>query len=208
MGESGSDISYDVSKVAAEAHLSIRNTAGWVVPRQANGIPLDLFTNRVLWGLPRAAGGLLSWYMAMKDMLVVKDEVINAMGRYNHDNVLQRGSNSLGAYGTYGTKNHSFMNAVVEHGAVLRPGIARLGPGNKVTFTDGAEVEADALIQNTGFRFDWGVIKPGEHDAQLRGVMDDAQDSVRNLWKNCIHPEMGASLCFIGYARPAFGSQV
>ena len=81
MGESGSDIGYAVSCVASETHFSVRNTAGWVVPREAHGTPLDLFTNRVLWGLPRAAGGLLSMYMGAKDAYVVKDKFINAMGK-------------------------------------------------------------------------------------------------------------------------------
>ena len=91
----------------------------------------------------------------------------------------------------------------------MRPAIASLGPGKKVTFTDGSEVEADVLIQNTGFTgFEGGLVHPAKGDRALRTAMEDAQSDVRNLWKSVIHPELGPSLCFIGYARPAFGSQV
>lgn len=204
MGESGSDLAYEVAKHSAKSYLSIRRTAGWVVPRLRKGVPADLVTNRILWGLPRAVGPYISHVMATGDSQVDNDKVINAMGKYNF-NVLEKGSNNLGIYGTFGTKNHSFVAAMVEYGAEMKGDIASVGPGNKVTFVDGSEVEADVVLQNTGFKYCFGIIKT-DGDKLLEKVMCDAQDT-RNLWKKTLHPDLGARLVFTGFCRPAFGSQ-
>ena len=34
-------------------------TFEWVVPRYRGDIPVDLMTNRIIWGLPRIMGGIL-----------------------------------------------------------------------------------------------------------------------------------------------------
>mmetsp|Transcript_41803 Transcript_41803/g.99158 ORF Transcript_41803/g.99158 Transcript_41803/m.99158 type:complete len:575 (+) Transcript_41803:83-1807(+) len=205
MGESGSDISYDAARQCAETFISIRKTAGWVVPRLRNSTPADIVTNRILWGLPRRAGPWLSRAMATGDSVLDRDEVIKEMGKYNFA-VLEKGSNRLGVYGTFGTKNTSFLKAMVKCGAKLKPEIIRLGPGKSVHFADSTVTEADVLLFNTGFRYDFSFIQPSADDVELKQALEDAKD-VRNLWKKVLHPAVGASLCFVGFARPAFGSQ-
>ena len=59
-GESGSDIARQISAVAEECSVSLRDSTGWVVPSMLGGAAADTSTHRALWGLPRKYGSKLS----------------------------------------------------------------------------------------------------------------------------------------------------
>ena len=203
VGESGSDIPLFICQHGATSvHISCRGV-GWVFPRtrpRKGGLPADLATNRLLWGLPRYMNGVLSYLMASGD--AKKDEpVLKMMGETN----LRHPS---GVYKTYGTKSSSFLEAVVEHGAVLKPQVRSLGPGKRVVFTDGTEIEADILVCSTGFGPPGftSLLAAGSADGLLKRVLDDASTSVRHLYKRAVHPELPDRLFWVGFARPQHGS--
>ena len=123
MGESGSDLSLTAARVAKECHLSIRSTPGWTVPRYRNGSPADLATSRLLWGLPRCAGHILSKIMVASDKNLDPDAVIRRTAELNAQ-VIEDTEKNRGVYATFGTKNSSYVTAMVDFGASLHPDIA------------------------------------------------------------------------------------
>ena len=65
-------------------------------------------------------------------------------------------------------------------------------------FTNGERVEADVVLCNTGFVRDWSY---------LSGVVPSAAafTETRTLFKHMVDPDIGPSLSFVGWARPAEG---
>ncbi|NOY47504.1 MAG: NAD(P)/FAD-dependent oxidoreductase, partial [Chlorobi bacterium] len=59
-GESASDVAYEISKVAKECLVSLRETTGWIVPRKRGEHAADVSTHRGIWDLPRDYGRILS----------------------------------------------------------------------------------------------------------------------------------------------------
>jgi dimethylaniline monooxygenase (N-oxide forming) len=203
VGESGSDIPLFIKQQpGTEVYISMRG-CGWIFTRtrpRKGGLPADLNTNRVLWGLPSYMNGLLSYYMASGDAADKTDPVIQLIGKLN----LQHPG---GVYKTYGTKSASFAEAIVEHGAVLAPQVAQLGPGKRVEFTDGTVVEADVIVCNTGYGapvFEQ-MLAPNSTDGELRKVLQECS-CVRSLYKRCVHPDLPNRLFLVGFARPQHGS--
>ena len=66
LGESGSDVPYWIAKeVGTKVSVAYRGK-GWLVPRTRplrTGLPTDLNTNRMLWGLPRFYNRLISFLL-------------------------------------------------------------------------------------------------------------------------------------------------
>ena len=66
LGESGSDVPYWIAKEPGTSVTIAARGLGWCVPRRrplATGLPTDLNTNRLLWGLPRNFNRVLSFIM-------------------------------------------------------------------------------------------------------------------------------------------------
>ena len=144
--------------------------------------------------------GVLSYLMASGDAKQI-DPILRMMGETNL-------RHPAGVYKTYGTKSSSFIEAIVEHGAVMKPQVRSIGPGKRVVFTDGSEIEADILVCSTGFGPpNFTHLMPADStDALLERVLHDASSSVRNLYKRSIHPELPDRLFWVGFARPQHGS--
>ena len=79
-GESGSDVAFEISQVAKECWVSLRESTGWVVPRKRGGHAADVSTHRGIWDLPREYGKLLSPFV-LKLERGRKDPVFDASGR-------------------------------------------------------------------------------------------------------------------------------
>jgi dimethylaniline monooxygenase (N-oxide forming) len=203
VGESGSDIPLLIQRQpGTTVHISMRG-CGWVFTRtrpRKGGLPADLNTNRVLWGLPLYMNSVLSRHMAAGDAANTTDPVIQRLGEINQ-------THPAGVYKTYGTKSSSFIEAIVEHGAQLRPQIAQLGPGKRVTFLDGTTAEADAIVCNTGYGAPvfTSLLPEDSSDSELRGILRECA-TVRDLYKRCVHPRIPDRLFFVGFARPQHGS--
>jgi len=99
---------------------------------------------------------------------------------------------------------------MLEYNCKRKPGIKELKKPKTVVFEDGTQEEIDEIVCCTGFanEFDYLRNEEGndpEHSKLLRRVANDARIS-HNLYKHCVHPEMGDELFFIGFVRPCFGA--
>jgi len=207
IGESGSDVPYWVAKEpGTKVTIAVRGM-GWCVPRRRplrTGLPADLNTNRLLWGLPRYLNHVISFLMAYFDSRLDSDPVIRNMGLLNL-------KHSAGFYKTYGTKSIKFLVAIEHLGVQFIPSTISEMSGYNVEFEDGSSGEFDMILLNTGYQksnlegfcFDRTSMEV-DHDATLFQVLKEASYG-RNLYKRVVHPAID-NLFFIGLVRPAFGS--
>ncbi|KAK3277566.1 hypothetical protein CYMTET_14435 [Cymbomonas tetramitiformis] len=206
-GESGSDIAGLISNVASAAVMVKRGKHGHVVSRyQINPStsdpmkdlrpwPSDCDTNRSHYSLPRwlgpTIGSARGWGQSKKAMLMGSP----VEAKISEVNRLQR----THGFVIFGTKNDSFVKAMIYDGLELKPSITKF-EGQNVHFEDGTVFEnCDALVLNTGYRM---------HFPFLEGVVPDfcSCPDVRSLWKHSFHPDLGTDIMFSGFARPGFGA--
>ena len=191
-GESSADITLEISRAAAQTWVSLRRTAGWVVPRHRSGRAADLSTNRALWGLPRSYGPELSQRIISFDDS--HDSRVNKVAAE-----LNRSCNDLfGVWSTFGTKNHSLPEAIANHGCQVVGDIVEVADGGRrLRESGGAWIDGvDVVLFCTGYKARAPFLPPALRDTDPR-----------SLYKHMLHPEHGSSLAWIGLARPGFGSQ-
>ena len=191
-GESGSDVALQISQVANNCWVSLRNTTGWLLPRKRSIYAGDISTNRALWGLPRNYGA------ALKDMLCQfelshKNPVNDAAFKLN-TKVKER----KGVWGTYGTKTFSLPKAIAHHDCKVVGEIVKVEDGGKTLHTKDGETlrNIDAVVFSTGYK-NYVPFLPEE----LK------ETDPRSLYKHMFHQKYGDKIVWIGWARPNFGSQ-
>eukprot|EP01116_Phalansterium_solitarium_P011606 TRINITY_DN2733_c0_g2_i1.p1 TRINITY_DN2733_c0_g2~~TRINITY_DN2733_c0_g2_i1.p1 ORF type:complete len:596 (-),score=127.43 TRINITY_DN2733_c0_g2_i1:635-2422(-) len=196
LGESGSDIALLLAKQTEHGNVcvSTRSGPGYIIPRQVYGMVADLDTNRCYHSIPR-------WMMAtrfhrvktwLEDFWLCPTDdlkVLSAASAINR----RRGQSP---FHRFGTKNLSFVEAMVHHGAHYRPDIARL-ESDAAVFADGSRFECDAVISCNGF-----AIKLPFLDADIAAEAS----KVRSMYKRIFLPSMGDRIGFIGFFRPGLGS--
>ncbi len=191
-GESGTDIALEISRVASQCWISLRGSTGWVTPRKRGKMPADIATHRGVWGLPRSYGEDLTQALlkieqgrntAESDAAVLLNKKI---------------SNRLGMFGTYGTKSFALPTAMTEFGCKLVGEIVDVeAAGRRLKSRDGHSIDdLDAIVFCTGFT--------SRNDFLPDGLQ---QIVPRSHYKHMFHPDYGLRLCWIGWARPNFGSQ-
>merc|ERR1711874_130699 len=84
----------------------------------------------------------------------------------------------------------------------LRPGIVGFGGGHDVVFSDGSKTQADVVVCCTGY----SPAVPFLRDKALTLGEGGAIDPAGQLYKRVFAPRCGASLAFIGFARPQIGA--
>lgn len=193
-GESASDITLEVAKVAARTHVSLRNGPGWVVPRLRGDLAADISTHRGFWTLP------FQWGRRISPKLVEADRrrgetspVLAEVARLN-----AKVASPYGIRGIFGTKSLGLPTAIAEHGAKVIGEVAKVLDGGRTLLTqDGERIEGvDAILLATGYGSRVPFLPEG-----LRRI------DPRKMYKNIFLPEFEAALAFIGFARPTFGSQ-
>jgi len=191
-GESGSDMAYEISQVAEQCWVSLRESTGWVVPRKRGEHAADVSTHRGIWDLPREYGKQLSPYV-LKLERGRKDPVFDALADLN-DMVKA----SRGIWGIYGTKTLALPKAIANYGCKVVDDIVKVENGGKtLTSKSGAILDnVDAVVFSTGYH-NRNDFMPTELQ-----VCDP-----RSLYKHMFHPDYGDRLAWIGWARPGFGSQ-
>lgn len=191
-GESGADIALEISRVARRCTVSLRTSAGWILPRKRGMMAADIATHRGLYGLPREFGIEVSRQISSHEASYA-DPVNDAAARLN-----ARVTAPYGVWGTYGTKNFSLPEAVAHHGCQVVSGVSAIEEaGRSIAFADGAVLkDIDAIVLCTGYR------------SRLPFLPEPlpAQDP-RALYKHMFHPRYADTLAWIGFARPGFGSQ-
>ena len=191
-GESGSDVAFEISQVAEQCWVSLRETTGWIVPRKRGGHAADVSTHRGIWDLPRDFGRRLSPFV-LKLERARKDPVFDALADLN-----QKVSSKNGIWGIYGTKTLALPQAIANYNCKVVGDIVSVEDGGRTLKTaDGLSLnDIDMIVFSTGY-----VNKVDFMPEELQ------ECNPRQLYKHIFHPEYKERLAWIGWARPAFGSQ-
>ncbi len=191
-GESGSDVALEVSRVANNCWVSLRNTTGWVAPRKRGVYAADISTHRGVWGLPRNFGKTLSEAIYQAE-LSQNDPVHDTAVELN-----KRIKVKKGVWGIFGTKTFSLPKAIVHHDCKVVGEVVKVEDGGKTLHTAGGETlkNIDAVVFSTGYK-NYVPFLPEE----LK------QTDPRSLYKHMFHPKYRDKIVWIGWARPGFGSQ-
>jgi dimethylaniline monooxygenase (N-oxide forming) len=219
-GESGADIVAEVAAHAAETVLSLRRGVA-VLPRNILGNPQD-------HQLSRLQNSAAHWIFQTRHPdddhkrriyrwsflpLVLVDKLIQLIFRCFWEFLPQLRDSSLAAVrsnlrtrkltlellkasgGTlneqFGTKTDEFVRALADGRCRRAPAIARFD-GPRVVFEDGSAFTPDLVIFCTGF------------DTRMPYLEESLTTASRFL--HTFNAEIGSSLGFIGFLRPAFGA--
>jgi NADPH-dependent 2,4-dienoyl-CoA reductase/sulfur reductase-like enzyme len=177
LGASAVDIAADLSRHAVQTVLSVRRGLH-IVPKQLYGTSVDLIADA-----PWFTGKSFA-----EQRQFVEQALLVAHGK-------------LSDYGLPEPDHPIFSSAVtisdeilsrIRHGAVVpKPAIDRLD-GDRVSFTDGSSVEADAIIYCTGFRMALPFLPAG--------CPTGSQGAV-TLYRRIVAPDR-PGLLFLGLIRP------
>ncbi|MFN6496357.1 MAG: flavin-containing monooxygenase [Nostoc sp. DedQUE01] len=191
-GESGSDLALEISRVANNCWVSLRNTTGWVAPRRRGIYAADISTHRGVWGLPRNYGATLSKAI-YKAEWNYKDPVHDIAVELNKKIKAKKG-----VWGIYGTKTFSLPKAIAHHGCKVAGEIVKVEDGGKTLHTADGEIlqNIDAIVFSTGYK-NYVPFLPE----------DIRKSDPRSLYKHMFHPTYQDKIVWIGWARPGFGSQ-
>jgi dimethylaniline monooxygenase (N-oxide forming) len=177
MGNSAMDIAVELGSVARAVYLASRRGAH-IVPKFAMGHPIDTFNTALPlpWAVKRAFFSLI---------------VRSTIGR-PQDVGLPKPDHRLGeAHPTVSQR----ITASVRAGTVIpKPNIASFA-GDRVRFSDGSEVEADAIVYCTGYNVSFPFL-----DAEVIHPVDNRVE----LFHQVFAPDV-ANLAFIGLVQP-FGA--
>ncbi len=211
LGESGSDIALMSSKVAKSVSISVKDgpsggSSGYTLPRYTKGEVGDLNTSRGygagnVWGPSeyRKFAALVdsashsSNTAALKELAKCyigtdKFTPLELMAIEWNDKF-----NNL-PYNRFGTKNYSFLEAIHDYGAKVV---------GHVSSWDEVPHEVDLIIFCTGYRATFPFFDETSHPAVDLHV---SSPNHRNRYLHMIDLDVGTSLAFIGYSRPAFGA--
>ena len=219
-GESGADVAAEVAANAAETVLSLRRGVA-VQSRVQLGKPKDLQTSRLMhstahWVFQTRNPAddhkrrtyrwtvlpLLFVDKALQQLSLFVFDFLASLWAPTFDEIrtnwrvrqlsLQLLRESGGTFNEqFGTKSDDFVRAIATGCCRRVPGITRFD-GPRVVFTDGSAFTPDLVIFCTGF------------DTRLPYLDDAVAAAPRYL--HTFHTEIGESLGFIGFLRPAFGA--
>lgn len=191
-GESGSDVAYEISQVAQQCWVSLRESTGWIVPRKRGDHAADVSTHRGIWDLPREYGKQLSPFV-LKLERGRKDPVFDALADLNDKVKAARG-----IWGIYGTKTLALPKAIANYGCKVVDDIVTVENGGRRLISLSGDIleDIDAVVFSTGYH------NRNDFMPEALRVCDP-----RSLYKHMFHPNYGDRLAWIGWARPGFGSQ-
>jgi dimethylaniline monooxygenase (N-oxide forming) len=219
-GESGADIAAEVAAHAAETVLSLRRGVA-VQPRKQFGVPRDLLTSRLM-------NGAAHWVFQTRNPaddrkrtvyrwsvlpVVVVDKLLQLSYRFFWEFLPLFNAQSMAAIranlatrsltkrllaesgGTvneqFGTKTDDFVRAIATGRCRRAPAIERF-EGARVVFNDGSTFDPELVIFCTGF--------------EVRFPYLDQALASQPRFLHTFDPDIGESLAFIGFLRPAFGA--
>ena len=199
-GESGSDITNEISMHASKTAIAIRGKHGHLIPRiQGSGRVTDLNTNRCRYSNPYIFGDWVGYVNQMAKKTVAQwgpdsdlKKVLRKIGELN----MKQGTS---AFSKFGCKNEGFVSAMVLRDAELHRDTFELYE-NKAVFADGTTFECDAIVACTGYRNIFPMFD--EHHPEISFHGQNPRTNYKQVM--CIaHP---GEIAFFGFARPAFGS--
>ena len=178
MGNSACDIAVDLARVAGQVYLSTRRSA-WVLPKYLLGVPTDrwsgFFTRRLK----------LPTWLARNLVNAVARVAVGPQERFGVPRPRHR------IHREHTTVGQELLQYVAYDWIRMRPDIAELD-GRAVRFTDGSEVEADVLIQATGYDASFPFLS----EDLVRGAEEGGR-----LYRRIVHPD-APGLFFAGLIQP------
>lgn len=186
VGETAADVVHEIAGVAESCTLSVRRHQPVIVRNPGKrGYPNDAYTSHLLNSVPLQIATLGARLQAKFGKRFGKTPIERAVADWN--------SRNRYFFNHFFTKNESFLHRVVDGTLTVNAsGIERLGR-DYVQFKDGRREQIDTIMLNTGYVENFDILKNV-----------DVGD-VRRMYKHMIHPELGDSMVFIGWARPAAG---
>lgn len=175
------EIASDLSMLGAAAvHLSQRRQR-YVLPKMVCGVPLEYYAFS-------RAGALMRDTATPAQLLAAQKQFVTTYGgdpaRYGapapHPDIAKAGF----------TGSQHYLNLVAENRLDVHPWMKKV-EGRTVTFTDGSQVEVDAIIIGTGFDLDLDFLSP----AMVATLRKD--DKGMQLAEFTFHPDL-PGLAFIG----------
>ena len=186
IGETAADVVSEIAQVANNCVLSVRRHQP-IVARYPRGREHtnDTYTSYLLNAIPLSVITPFQKLGAKLGKRFGRTPASRAVAAWN--------SKNDHFFNHFLTKNEAFVDRIVD--GTLRvnaSGIERLGK-DYVVFKDGHRETVDTIMLNTGYTEDFNLVKDVDvHD-------------VRAMYKHMIHPDLGAGVAFIGWARPAVG---
>ncbi|KAF9982124.1 Cyclopentanone 1,2-monooxygenase (CPMO) [Mortierella antarctica] len=180
LGNSGVDLAVELSLNQSEVYLSCRRPC-WVTPRWLLGRPLDHFLTR------------LSFMPPLIVMQFIFSLLFKILCPPTHENMKPEAL-PLGCHPTVSTLLYERIST-----GTIKPSknIKKLGPGKKVLFEDGTEVEADAVLYCTGYHITFPVL---DSDIVTDGKPDAQENNEVWTWKSMVPPRH-PNLAFIGLSQ-------
>ncbi len=199
-GESGSDITNEISHYAAKCAIAIRGKHGHLIPRiQGNGRVTDLNTNRCRYSNPYVFGDWIGYVNQMAKRFFAsfgkQTDMKRVLQKIGELNMRQKTS----AFSKFGCKNEGFVTAMVLRGAELHRDNFVLHE-DKAVFDDGTEFECDSIVACTGYRNSFPFLDEYHLDLCKAGM------TPRGNFKQVFAIDYPGEIGFFGFARPAFGS--
>ncbi len=192
-GETAADVATQIADVAASCWTSFRRYPSVLQRYYDYGTQrhtVDAFVTRIQAWLPRFVMNRRLLQDAQRTLQAPPDKT------RPRDRLLAEWTIKCGtpAHQSF-QKNDGFVESVLAGKLQVKPcGIQRLEE-DSVVFTDGSRIKADVLMCCAGY-------EEGKPPNLIEGV-DIAE--VRQLYKHVFHPDLGARVAFIGWARPAQG---
>ncbi|MEO0706586.1 MAG: NAD(P)-binding domain-containing protein [Cyanobacteria bacterium J06649_5] len=190
-GESGVDIATELSHVASEAFLSLRS-GKFIIPRinPLNGVANDYDTNRIRNAPPSP---LRNWFMQFKRQLCFHT------GEHTPEAAFRAqllAVSSAGPASQTVTKSDDFVHRVMAGKLALRKNVVGFDREN-VLFADGTHQPVDVVLFAHGYTPVFPFLK--HPDGVLARHPGD-------MFVNMFHPDIGDSIGFCGFVRPAIGA--
>ncbi|WP_416977561.1 flavin-containing monooxygenase [Streptomyces sp. T028] len=177
LGATAVDVAADLSRYAEQTMLSVRRGLH-IVPKQLFGMALDQIADAPWW----ISMSLSEQRHFIEQALLVARGKLSDYGLPEPDHPL---------FATAITISDEILSRI-RHGAVTpRTAIDAIN-GDRVSFTDGTSVRADAIVYCTGYRLSFPFLEPG--------CPVGAQGSVE-LYKRVVAPDR-PGLFFAGLIRP------
>ncbi|WNO10755.1 flavin-containing monooxygenase [Teredinibacter sp. KSP-S5-2] len=196
IGESGSDIVHQISKVADAAHLVV-NRPKSIISRIIFGDTGDSRTTR-------AAHYSFLVNQSIFEASLKKRVMARGIRHYQNKNQGQLSAIwmwkylvKFGLHGEFTNKNDVFFQDIdFERLKLHMFGIDHVVEDG-VVLNDGSKIECTDIMLSTGYKTQFDVI---DHPAA-----NEVADNVRNNYCHMIHPDLRESLVWIGFVRPDVG---
>lgn len=178
MGNSGCDIAVDLARVAGQVHLSTRRSA-WILPKYLLGVPTDRWSGFFMRTLKLPTPFARNLVKALARFAVGPQERFG-VPRPTHP-----------IHREHATIGQELLQYVAYDWIRMQSNIAAF-EGRRVRFTDGTEVDADAVVYATGY------------DASFPFLSDDLVNGAEGggrLYRRILHPD-APGLYFAGLIQP------